>query len=194
MMRTFVPAFLILSAGCSASGYMRDSEATAPPGPDEAKVVIYRSAVLGGVDNFPVFAVRDGVATLLGFTETDGYFEVRCAPGRMLFLTWCEGAAFVEADLAGGNTYYLRTWSKFGLLASRPGFAPVLPGSDRMRELEKDWSNLRPRELDPALAPEAVLRFQRDLEQVLAGYGDGAASAKAMGPEHGRSANEITSR
>src|SRR6516162_8842751 len=98
-----LPALL---AACSTTSYMRDAQPTPPPGPDEAKVIIYRTATFGGADNFPVYElVGDEDGTLLGFTETDRYFEVHCPPGKHLFITWGEGEAFIEADLEGGRTY-----------------------------------------------------------------------------------------
>src|SRR5579872_7341934 len=157
-MKVFVPALLLLAAGCSTTGYMRDAMPTPPPGPTEAKVVVYRTAVVGGFDNFPVYEYVKDDGKLLGFTETGCYFVYRCDPGKHFFLTWGEGDAFIEADLAPGKTYYIQAWSKFGIVSSQPGFAPVLPGSDAFRELEKVWTDLRCRELNPDKASEYELR------------------------------------
>src|SRR5205814_2313623 len=86
--------------------------------------------------------------------ETDRYFEHRCPPGKHLFVTWGEGEAFIEADLESGKTYCIRTYSKFGVLSARPGFAPVGRESEHFPDLEETLSTLRCRELDPEKAAE----------------------------------------
>jgi hypothetical protein len=186
-MRAWFAASLLLAAGCTTTEYMRDATPTPPPGPDEAKVVVYRTAVLGGVDNFPVYDFVDKDGKLLGFTETDCYFEYRCEPGRHLFLTWGEGEAFIDADLAPGKTYYIQAWSKFGILSSRPGFAPAPPGSDAYRELEEAWSRLRCRELNPSRAPSYEYRKEDRVLQARADYEAGRPPAKTIIPDEGLS-------
>jgi hypothetical protein len=107
---------------------------------------LYRTSQFGGADNFPVVD-RDG--NLLGYTETNCYFEIRRPPGRHLFAARGEGDAFVEAELDGGKTYYIRAYSKFGILSSRPGFAPVGRESEHAGEIDRVLPTLRCRELDP---------------------------------------------
>ena len=145
-MKILVSLLPLALAACSTTRFMRDADPTPPPGPDEAKVVVYRTSQFGGADNFPVV---DGDGNLLGFTETDCFFEIRRPPGKHLFAARGEGDAFVEADLAGGKTYYIRAYSKFGLLSSRPGFAPVGQGSEHGEEIDRVLPKLRCRELDP---------------------------------------------
>lgn len=159
-MKVAISLLLLSAIGCTSTSLMRDAEPTPPPGPGEAKVIVYRTAVLGGVDNFPVYEISPDGSKLLGFTETGCYFEVRCEPGRHVFLTWREGEAFVEAELEPGQTYYLQAWSKFGWVSSRPGFAPVHAGGDDWRELQKSLPDLRCREL----VPEKGAEYERDHE------------------------------
>jgi hypothetical protein len=184
-MKSGVIVLLLAAAGCTSTGYMRDAVPTPPPGPTEAKVVVYRTAVLGGVDNFPIYEYLNDDGKLLGFTETDCYFEYRCDPGKHFFLTWGEGDAFIEADLAPGKTYYLQAWSKFGILSSRPGFAPVLPDSEAYRELEKDWPRLQCRELDPGKAAEYEVRKEDRVRKARELYEANRKEAKTLTPEEG---------
>jgi hypothetical protein len=187
-MDKMLPALLLLAAGCTTTGYMRDAQPTPPPGPCEAKVVVYRTAVLGGVDNFPVYEAVDDDGKLLGFTETDCYFEFHCPPGRHFFLTWGEGEAYIDAELAAGKTYYIQAWSKFGVLTSRPGFAPVAPDSEEMRELQKKWPELRCRELDPAAAPSFEYEKKRRVRQAREAYEAGRKAATPLPPDEGQPA------
>jgi hypothetical protein len=186
MKTVLVPALLLLAAGCSTTGYMRDAKPTPPPGPTEAKVVVYRTAVVGGFDNFPVYEYINDDGKLLGFTETNCYFEYRCDPGKHFFLTWGEGDAFIEADLAPGKIYYIQAWSKLGILSSRPGFAPVAPGSEAFHELEKSWPELRCRELDPDKAVEYELRKEDRVREGRAAYEAGRKAAEQLKPDEGR--------
>jgi hypothetical protein len=185
-MKVILPTLLLLAVGCSTTGYMRDAIPTLPPGPKEAKVVVYRTAVVGGFDNFPVYEYVNEDGKLLGFTETGCYFEYRCEPGKHFFLTWGEGDAFIEADLAPGKIYYIQAWSKFGILSSRPGFAPVAPGTDAFRDLEKAWPELRCRELDPDKAPDYELRKEDRVREARAVYEAGHKAAERLEPGEGR--------
>src|SRR6185295_13477019 len=173
-------------AACSTTGYMRDALPTPPPGPDEAKVIVYRSAEFGGAEHFPVFEWLGCDGKLLGFTETDRYFEYRCPPGKHVFITWGEGEAFIEADLEAGKTYFIRAYSKFGLLSARPGFAPVGRDSEHWEHL--DWMLLthQCRELDPEKAAEYELRKQEHLQKTQAKYEEGRKAPRYLHPEDGR--------
>jgi hypothetical protein len=144
--------------------------------------------VLGGVDNFPVYEYVHEDGKLLGFTETGCYFEYRCNPGKHFFLTWGEGDAFIEADLAPGKTYFIQAWSKFGLVSSRPGFAPVPPDSAAFRELQEAWSRLRCRELNPDKAAEYELRKEERVQRARAAYEAGIGTTKPLTPDEGQPA------
>jgi hypothetical protein len=170
--KTVLALLPLTLAACTTTDFMRDARPTPPPGPDEAKVVVYRTSQFGGADNF---SVVDGDGTLLGFTETDCYFEIRRPPGRHLFAARGEGDAFVEADLAGGKTYYIRAYSKFGVWSSRPGFAPVGRGSEHSGEIDRVLPTLRCRELDPAKSRDYRVRPLAEIEDL-----------RALRPEDGR--------
>jgi hypothetical protein len=185
-MKNLLPALTLALAACSTSGYMRDAQPTPPPGPDESKIIVYRTSAFGESAHFPVFEIEDEGGRLHGFTETDCYFEVRCAPGVQLFLTWGEGNEVVEADLEPGKTYYLRAFSKFGLVRPRPGLAPVRQGSEEWKELEKLLPTLRCRELDPARAAEFVAQNQDRLKETHRSYVDGRKNPRVIRPEDGR--------
>lgn len=151
-MKLCLPPLLALLAACTLTDEMRDAAPTPPPGPDEAKVIVYRTAVFGGADNYPVYEVVGGEGRLLGYTETDCYFEIRRAPGRHRFVAVGEGEALIDAELDGGKTYYVRAYSRFGVLYSRPGFAPVGRESRHFPEVERLLPTLRCRALDPRSA------------------------------------------
>jgi len=184
-MRPALAALLLGLAACSLSGHMRDARPSPPPGSDEAKVIVYRTSYLGASTHFPVYEVTDQGGRLIGFTETDCYFEYTCPPGVHLFLTWEEGDAYVEADLEPGKTYFLQAYSKFGVLAPRPGLAPVEKGSQRWRDLEETLPSLRCRQLDPYEAAEFKARHAARMEESHRGYVEGRRPPRVIRPQDG---------
>jgi hypothetical protein len=185
-MRCVLALVPLALAACSTTTYMRDAEPTPPPGDDEAKVIVYRTAAFGGSENFPVYELVDNEGKLLGFTETDRYFEYRCPPGRHLFVTWAEGEAFIEADLEAGRTYFIRAYSKFGVLAPRPGFAPVGQGSENWDKLDEILSPLQCRELDPTKAAEYEQQKEEQFRKTLARYEEGKKESRHLAPGDGK--------
>lgn len=184
-MKRILPAFLALAAvGCAASGYMRDTEPTPPPGPDEVKVLVYRTAVIGGIEQFPIYAAQEGRLQLMGFTETDRYFEARLAPGRTVFIASGEGDALIQADLVAGHTYILQAWSKIGLVTARPGFAPVAIDSEAWMDLEAVRSHLQARELDPEKAETARQKTIDRATLALTEYEGGTLAARKASTIH----------
>src|SRR5688500_16034751 len=174
-MRTTLPALLLALAACSTTDRMQDAQPTPAPGPDVAKVIVYRTSPFGEDAHFPIYAAGEG--RLLGFTQTDCYFEVTCPPGKHLFVTWGEGEAFVEAELEAGKTYFIRAYSKFGILRPRPGLAPVSKDSEEWKELQEAWPTLRCRRLDPGQAAEFVARNRDRLEELRLRPDDGTAES-----------------
>jgi hypothetical protein len=187
-MRTILAVLLLALVACSkTTSYMRDAQPTPPPGPNESKVIVYRSAKWGGGKHFPIYEYVDEDGKLLGFTETDCYFEFKCTPGKHLFLTWGEGKAFIEADLAPQKTYYIRAYSKYGYWAARPGFSPVNKDSEYMDKLDEVWATLRCRELDPEQAAEYATRKEERMKKVQASYEEGKKAPLYLKPDDGRS-------
>src|SRR5262249_32936164 len=155
-MRLAAIALLVLPlAACThfQNEYMRDTAGpSGPPKDNEAVVVVFRPSTFGGNTQFPIFEFIKDEGILMGFTESGHYFEYRCPPGRHLFLTWGEGGAYIEADLAAKKTYYIRCFAQFGFIAPRPRFDPVRPGSEEWKNLDEELKGLTRRELDPARA------------------------------------------
>ena len=178
-----LPLFL---AACGTTSYMRDTPAKPPPGAGEAKVVVYRSANWGGGKHFPIYDATEGEGKLIGFTETDCYFEYLCPAGKRIFLTWGEGNAFIDADLLPQKTYYIRAFSKYGVWSARPGFEPVTKDTEWMRKLDEVFPTLRCRELDPEKAADYTGRKEDRLKKVQASYEEGKKAPLYLKPEDGR--------
>jgi hypothetical protein len=186
LMKVILVLLPLALAACSTTSYMRDALPTPPPGPDEAKVIVYRTSSFGGSTNFPVYEILDHEdGRLLGFTETDRFFEIHCPPGKHLFVTWGEDEAFIEADLEGGKTYFIQSFTRFGILSARPGFAPLGRDSEHFPEIEETLSTLQCRELDPEKAAEYEHRKVDHLRKTLASYREGRKNPRFLIPQDG---------
>lgn len=165
---------------------MRDAQPKPAPAAGESKVIVYRSANWGGGKHFPIYDATEPEGKLIGFTETDCYFEYLCPPGKRVFLTWGESNAFIEADLLPQKTYYIRAYSKYGFWSARPGFAPVTKDSEYMQKVDELWPSLRCRELDPEKAADYSGRKEERMKKVQAAYEEGKKAPLYLKPEDGR--------
>ncbi|MBI3855197.1 MAG: hypothetical protein HY293_05850 [Planctomycetes bacterium] len=173
---------LPLTSAC-ASSYMRDGTPTGPPGPDESKVVVYRkSSITGSNITFPVY---DG-EKLLGFSEYGSYFEYRCRPGKHLFMSWGGGGRLVEATLAGGKTYYLESYSKFGGWMGKPGFDPIGRAHEDWPTVEKIVAGLTCRRVIPEKALEHEARKGERAQKFREEHAEGKRDAYLLEPEDGK--------
>lgn len=178
-MKIFSVLLPLALVACSTTSYMRDAQPTSPPCADQAKVIVYRTAAFGGADNYPVF---DDAGNLLGFTETDCYFEILRSPGHHRFVALGEGEAIVDAELVGGRTYYLRASSKFGIVTSRPVLSPIGQESKHVEEIDRVFPSLRCRELDPEKSAEFEAERGRRAKEAFAGD----RKPQILKPEDGR--------
>ncbi|HVR87343.1 MAG TPA: hypothetical protein VMU54_23665 [Planctomycetota bacterium] len=165
-----LPGLFIFLAACSTPDSMRPTLPTPAPARGEAKVIVYQRVRFSRAGLFPLYEAVDDQVKLLGFSEKDCYFEVRCSPGQHRFFTCGEGTAFIEADLAEGRTYYIQAYSEVGLLSTRLGFAPVTPGSPEMRKLDEIWPRLHCRELDPDNAGRYIARTEEATKELRKGF------------------------
>jgi len=127
--------------------YMRNGAKPTPRKEGDALVVVFRPSTFGGNTQFPIFEFRNSEVNLMGFSESDCYFEYRCPAGKHVFLTWGEGTAYIEAELAPNKTYYIRCFANLGFLAPRPRFDPVCPDTEEWKNLDAELKDLKLREL-----------------------------------------------
>jgi hypothetical protein len=179
--------FPLLLAACSTqTSYMRDVPPS--PGPDagQAKVVVFRPSAFAGITQFPIYEFTQDDATLMGFAESGCYFEYKCPPGRHLFLTWGEGEAFIEADLAPNKTYFVRCFARFGVVSPRPAFSPVALGSEEMKNLDDELRGLKCRELDACSADSYAEAKEERARKAKQSHDEGRKAPRFLKPEDGR--------
>jgi hypothetical protein len=187
-MRTVAASLLLLLTGCLhfETEYMRDAGAPGLSHENDARVIVFRPSAFGGNTQFPIFEYAENEVKLMGFAESGCVFEYRCAPGKHLFLTWGEGEAYIEADLAAKRTYYIRCFARLGILAPRPRFTAVRPGTDEWKNLDNELKDLQPRELNPAKADAFEDSKEERVRKAKASMDEGKKNLTELKPEDGR--------
>jgi len=187
-MKTAAALLLLGLTSCThfVNEYMRDAAAPTTPIDGEAVVVVYRPSTFGGNTQFPIFEFQKGEGTLMGFAESGCYFEYRVPAGRHVFLTWGEGYAYIEADLAPKKIYYIRCYAELGFIAPRPRFDPVNAGTDEWTKLEADLKGLKLRELDTAKAAPIEDSKEEQAKKAKARIDEGKKAPTYLRPEDGR--------
>jgi hypothetical protein len=165
---------------------MRDGTKRPSPKEGEAIVVVFRPSTFGGNTQFPIFEFRDDEVSLMGFSESGCYFEYRCPAGKHVFLTWGEGTAYIEADLAAKKTYYIRCYARLGILAPRPRFDPVCPDSEEWKTLAAELADLKYRELFPLKGGLFEESKEENAKQAKASFEEGKRTPTYLKPECGR--------
>lgn len=188
MRKIAAATFLLLLAGCLGfeTSYMRDAGATGFKRENDARVIVFRPSTFGGNTQFPIFEYKENEVILMGFAESGCLFEYWCAPGKHLFLTWGEGEAYIEADLAPKRTYYIRCHAKFGILAPRPRFTAVRAGSEEWKNLDDELKDLQPRELNPEKAEQYEESKEDRVKRAKASLDEGKKNLTELKPTDGR--------
>lgn len=188
MKHAAVAPLLLLLTGCLGyeTSYMRDAGKTGLTHENDARVIVFRPSTFGGNTQFPIFEYKENDVTLMGFAESGCLFEYWCAPGKHLFLTWGEGEAYIEADLAAKRTYYIRCFAHFGILAPRPRFSAVCPGTDEWKNLDNELKDLQPRELNPEKAAQYEESKEERVKKAKASLDEGKKNLTVLKPDHGR--------
>jgi hypothetical protein len=191
-MKRLLPGLFVFFAACGTTSYMRPTTPTPPPGPEESKVVVYQTTRFAHAGHFPFYEWIEYDGRLLGFSQKDCYFEVRCPPGKHRFFTCGDGRAYIEAELTGGLTYYIQAYSDVGIFSTDLGFAPVSRDSEDMRKLEVAWPRLQCRELDPEKAAEYSSRRVIPVGEVRKGFEEESKEHSHLKPEDGRAEKAAT--
>lgn len=131
-------------AACSSS-YMRNAGGSVEPGPDEAKVIVFRNSPVGFLFTY---AVTDG-SELIGVAEAGSYFETIRKAGPHTFVAWGESDDAVEAVLEPQKTYYLRFYTRSGFFSPGAGLAPVPATAENWARMDDLLPKLSRRELIP---------------------------------------------
>jgi len=135
-------AATLLAAGC-ASNKMIDApeqELVAAPA-DKAQVIFLRSSFVGSAIQSVVYDATDGGAEFIGILSNGKMLKHLVDPGKHVFMVVSEAADFMEAELAGGKTYYAIVTPRMGAWRARFSMSPVRNGGPG--EFQFDSSEFR---------------------------------------------------
>jgi hypothetical protein len=111
---------VLLSVGCAKNTMtvMEQQEVQRPPA-DEVQVVFMRPSSLGAAISASLFEVTDGNIEFVGIIVPNVRVLYQTKPGKHVFMVVSEAGDFMEADLAGGKTYYSIVTPRLGLWKAR---------------------------------------------------------------------------
>lgn len=181
-MRLIGAALLLIGGlGCAGPLMRPVEEELPPPGPQEARVVIYRPSLRNAGHDYAVF---DG-ETLVGFAQSGRRFEYRCSPGPRLFYLQGTHDAAVQATLDAGRTYFLRA-------GEQPGWFKLLMTLEPMAfpEAETEVRGCDRMELDPWRSGSFQERRGPEAAARVAFYRDSPAECRTLDSSKGRPAGD----
>lgn len=141
-MRTLLLLLPLLAACSAPKGMAPAPEETDPPGPGEAKVVVYRDSFRNATKPYAFFDDQE----LLGFAQVGARFEVTCSPGSHFFYLHGVSSGGVRATLEGGKTYFLRVDSVPKLFLLQLRLTPIVPGMKEFDQIDAILAGLQRRE------------------------------------------------
>ena len=183
-MKKWMLALLPLVAACSDPLIMVPlEEPSAPPGKEEAKVVVYRPSFRNATKPYAFFDDEE----LLGFSESGAWFEVRCSPGEHFFYLRGVNDCAVSAKLEGGKTYYLRVDSVPEPLRLQLKLVPIVAGMEEFDGVEEAVGRLKRREVVDVYVDEYSEEYADQVTERLAYFrNEGQGDCAILKPEDGR--------
>lgn len=137
-----------LASGCS-SKYMQPADAAlaeAQPGPDQAKIVFFRSSVLGSAIQTFLCEEKEGRLEYVAIISYGTKVAHTTTPGKHMYLTGAENGELLEATLKGGKTYYTYVAPRMGWWKARFVFEPVAGDKLQADGFKKDLAGCEWRE------------------------------------------------
>lgn len=134
---TFAAA--LLASGC-ASTKMIDSpqQELVPPAAGKAQVVFMRASFVGSAVQAVIYDATGGSAEFIGIISNGKKLAYSVDPGQHVFMVVSEAADFLEADLAGGKTYYAMVTPRMGAWKARFSLSPVRNGGEGDFQYQSD--------------------------------------------------------
>lgn len=129
MYRSILLLVVLFLAGCAGSSdYMKNVEPAqvkAVASLDDSLVVFARPSGLGFAVQSPVFDVTEESPELIGIVSAKTRIAHTAAPGKHRYMVIGESAAFLDAELLAGKTYYVTVSPRMGLWKARFALAPA---------------------------------------------------------------------
>jgi hypothetical protein len=183
--RAAAVAALFVVAGCGPRLHVNRVSTSPlpaePPAADVARVVFVRAAGVGG----HAVSVWDG-DDLVAFVRGGQTCVADLAPGAHRFLGVFQNADVLDAELAGGKTYYVHVRVANYYMGTSVFLDPLHPGHENWDKLDAWLTATRHVELIPEEAPIWTERHRADNARRLQRYEQrDDADKKAIAPDFG---------
>ena len=121
-----LPLSVLLMVGCASVPMNIEPEQTlVNVKPNESQVVFFRSSFFGSAISSSIYEIKGENAQFLGVLNNGNKIAVKTSTGKHLFMVVSEAADFMNADLAGGKTYYAIVTPRMGAWKARFSMWPV---------------------------------------------------------------------
>jgi hypothetical protein len=187
----FVALFAFTSIGMmGCSKYYIPSttpKPTAAPAPDTAPVYFVKTGGSWGKANG--FILMEDQA--IGYLENRLCFFTEVPAGKHLFMSVTSNADAIDADLAGGKTYYVRLFSTPGAMSILGGgsenlyIAPIEPGTEQWESRHEWIDRCRLVELNTEKSVAWEDKYAARNAERLEKFRSGEAEVKKLLPEYG---------
>jgi hypothetical protein len=168
-------------AGSISSLMVAAPDATlAVPSSEETHVVFLRATNFGGAVQAPVIEEVNGKLSFVAVVSANMKVLHKTTPGQHAYVVGGESSAMLEANLAGGKTYYVKVTPHFGLWKARFTLDPVTDQEVVAPEFKKDFDQCRWYEN----GPETQAWFAGNLPSLQDKYADALKKFQAETPEN----------
>jgi hypothetical protein len=180
----------LLVSGCSseqATPSAPEPQKVAAPEPGKATVIFMRPTLFGGAIQSSVFDITTEPPALIGIVGQHKKVAYVTSPGVKRFMVIGETAEFMDANLSGGKTYYVRVVPHMGLWKARFSLEP-LTRSVADADLDKDLADCEWTESTPSSAQWAQNHMESIQEKKAKSLPEFLAQAEkpTLSPEDGR--------
>ena len=160
---------------------------TTPPPADQARIYFMKPG--GSMGKAEAFVLQED--KVIGYLSNRQVFYVDLPAGEYLFMSVTSNTSGLQANLAGGKTYYVRLFSAPGVMSVMLGgsedlhMVPLEPGTEPWESRHEWIENGQLIELNMEKALQWEAKYAEKNLQRLENFRAGKDELKILAPEHG---------
>jgi hypothetical protein len=165
----FLATVIFLATGCASTKMLdRANQEVEVPTADKAQLIFMRSSSFGGAVQSTVFNITSTDPEFIGILSYGKKLSYAVDPGKHVFMVIGESADFMEANLAGGKTYYAMVTPRMGAWKTRFSMKPVRNGVDGEFQYESDrFQGWLKKTSFVENTPESIAWFNANLDSIV---------------------------
>lgn len=130
---------LLLATGCASTKMtVKSDQQMITPTAESSQVIFMRSSFVGSAIQASIFDVTSGEPEFIGILSNATKLAYDIEPGYHVFMVVSEAADFMEANLAGGKTYFAMVTPRMGAWKARFSMYPVRNGGQGKFQYSSD--------------------------------------------------------